>query len=435
MLGLAMKWNVRYRLKSYLRSSLWIVPLGALVIEQVVTQCVRALDARFGWSGFQLGLNGARSIIESIITLTLSFIVFTFGSLLVAIQVASGQYTPRIIATTLLRNNVIRYTVGLFVFTFVFSIRALARTETVIHQLTVFVAIVLGFICITAFLFLIDYAARLLRPVSLVRFVGEAGLAVLNEVYPDLLSKAQNNLPAPQDLGPVDRTIVHRGSSLIIVAVNVKQLVAEAEKANGVIEVVPQVGDFVGAEEPLFFLHGGAAIDDHALRACVVFGPERTVEQDPLFAFRIIVDIAIKALSPAINDPTTAVLAIDQLQRLLHRAGRRDLRTDYNFSSAGKLRVVLRTPNWDNFVQLAFTEIRTYGAGNIQVARRLRAMIANLENTLPAPRQSALRQELDLLDRSLPNLYRQPEDLAHARIPDTQGLGASSGMDRTGRLA
>ena len=84
------------------------------------------------------------------------------------------------------------------------------------------------------------------------------------------------------------------------------------------IELAPQVGDFVGVGEPLFFLHGGAAaIDEHTLRACIVFGSERTMEQDPLFAFRILVDIAIKALSAAINDPTTAVLAIDQLHRLL----------------------------------------------------------------------------------------------------------------------
>jgi len=423
-------WNLRYRLVSYVRSSLWIVPLAALVTEQLVTACVRWLDSRLGWTGFHLGLTGARAIIESMITLNLSFIVFTFGSLLVAIQVASGQYTPRIIATTLLRNNVIRYTVGLFVFTFVFEIRVLARTETVVPQLPVFVGTVLGFICITAFLFLIDYAARLLRPVSLVRFVGEGGLAVLNDVYPDKLEESRATIPAETDLGPVERTVLHFRTSRILIAANVHQLMAEAEKANGVIEVAPQVGDFVGGEEPLFLLHGDASgANDRVLRGCVVFGPERTLEQDPLFAFRILVDIAIKALSPAINDPTTAVLAIDQLHRLLRRAGNRDLKTDYNFNSAGKLHVILRTPNWDNFVQLAFTEIRFYGASNIQIARRLRAMILNLIATLPARRHAPLREELELLDRMLEKLYVLPEDLALARIPDTQGLGASAEKD------
>ena len=225
----------------------------------------------------------------------------------------------------------------------------------------------------------------------------------------------------------MERTILHRGTSGIILAVNMPQLIAEAKKANGVIEFAPQVGDFVGADEPLFLLHGGAAaVDDEVLRDCVIFGSERTMEQDPLFAFRILVDIAIKALSAAINDPTTAVLAIDQLHRLLRSAGRRNLRADSILGPAGKLRVILRTPDWDDFVHLAFAEIRFYGASNIQIARRLRAMIINLANTLPAERHAALRQEFDLLDRMLEKLYVLPEDLALARIPDSQGLGGST---------
>ena len=107
---------------------------------------------------------------------------------------------------------------------------------------------------------------------------------------------------------------------------NLAGLVAEAQRANGIIEFIPQVGDFVAVDEPLFQLYGGAAaIDDLTLRESVAFGSERTIEQDPTFAFRILVDIAIKALSAAINDPTTAVTAIDQLQRLLWLVGLRDL--------------------------------------------------------------------------------------------------------------
>ena len=93
------------------------------------------------------------------------------------------------------------------------------------------------------------------------------------------------------------------------------------------VEVVPQVGDFVAADVPLFGLYGGAAaIGDANLRVTVAMGPERTLEQDPMFAFRILVDIALKALSAAINDPTTAVLAIDQIHRLLRFLGKHQLR-------------------------------------------------------------------------------------------------------------
>src|SRR6185369_5471942 len=118
-------------------------------------------------------------------------------------------------------------------------------------------------------------------------------------------------------------------------------------------------------------------------------GPERTIEQDATFSFRVIVDIAIKALSRAINDPTTAVLAIDQLHRLLRAVGRRHLHDDVIRDAGGAVRVVFRTPDWEDFVQLSCREIRMYGADNYQIARRMRAMLRNLLAVLPEARQPA----------------------------------------------
>jgi uncharacterized membrane protein len=395
--------------------------------ERVFRAIIEVVEAHTGWGWFELGIDGAKALASTVITLSLSFVVFTFGSLLVAIQVASGQYTPRVIATTLLRDNVIRYTVALFVFTLLFAVRAINRLEGTVPQFYVCMVALLGLICLAAFLFLIDYAARLLRPVSLVKRVGEEGLRVIESVYPEKAGSTPAAAMTLQDADAVKRTILHRGTSGVVLAVNLPRLIEEAKKTHGVIEFGPQVGDFVGAGEPLFLLHGGAAaIDDELLHACVIFGSERTMEQDPLFAIRILVDIAIKALSAAINDPTTAVLAIDQLHRLLRRVGRRNLRTHSIVGPSGTLRVILRTPDWDDFVHLAFVEIRYYGASNIQIARRLRAMIVNLANTLPAVRHAALRREFDLLDRMLEKLYVLPEDLALARIPDSQGLGGST---------
>ena len=190
------------------------------------------------------------------------------------------------------------------------------------------------------------------------------------------------------------------------------------------------MGDFIATDEPLFKLYGGAAsLDDRKLQSTVAFGAERTMQQDPTFAFRIIIDIALKALSPAINDPTTAVIAIDQLHRLLRRAGTKNLRTDEILNKSGQLRVIFRTPNWEDFVHLVFTEIRYCGAQNMQVVRRLRAMIENLIQTLPKHRQAALQRELVLLDREVEKHFIYPEDLALARIGDSQGLGGASGAE------
>jgi uncharacterized membrane protein len=427
-----MRWNIWYRVRSYVRSSLWITPFIAILLELVAIRISHRIDSWLGWTFLGLSVTGAQATLQAIVTAQLSFIVFTFGSLLVAIQVASAQLTPRIIATTLLRDRVVQYTVGLFIFTLLFSLSAQNRIDTQVHEFTLFLASLLGILCFAAFFYLIDYASRLLRPISVLSHLGNTGIAVIESVYPD----ASLGPDAPESrrlrLGTPDRVLQHRGISGIVLAVNINTLVNEAERVDGIIEFEPQVGDFVAVDEPLFNLHGGArAIDDDTLLGTVAFGSERTLEQDPTFAFRIIIDIALRALSAAINDPTTAVLAIDQLHRLLRMVGKRHLRTDEITTPSGKLRVVFRTPNWEDFVHLAFSEIRACGSSNLQIVRRLRAMIENLVQTLPAHRHSALLRELDLLDREIAKNFAYQEELALARVPDTQGLGGHSGRNAT----
>ncbi len=428
-----MRWNRRYNIKSYIRSALWLVPAVALLLELAVSRLTHAIGAWLLRAGYLdektglLGMNmaGARATLETIVTLNMSFMVFTFGSLLVAIQVASGQYTPRIIATTLLRDNAIRFFVGYFVFTLLFALRALHQMDQTVDQFNMFLSGFLGIGSLVIFLYLIDYAARMLRPVSIVARVAADGIAVIKSVYPQ---PTRRPMPERPELGAAraQRVVVHEGDSGIVLAVEVPKLKDAARRAGGAIEIVPQVGDFVAVDEPLFRLHGGATtIDDPLLRASVAFGTERTLEQDPTFAFRILVDIALKALSAAINDPTTAGLAIDQLHRLLRLVGLRHLRDEAIRDEGGKVRVVLRTPNWEDFVHLTFREIRQCGAGSIQIARRLRAMAENLMQTLPEHRHAALRAELDLLDRAIEAHYAFPEDIALARIADSQGLGGS----------
>jgi uncharacterized membrane protein len=426
-----MHWKQFYYVRDYLRSSLWIVPLVAIPLELAATRILHRLDGWLGWAFLDLGVPGAQAMLSAIVTATLSFVVFTFGSLLVALQVASGQLTPRIIATVLVRNDVVRYTTGLFIFTLLFAVSANNRMQGTVFQLVVFVAACLGILCFAAFLYLIDYAARLLRPISILSRVGQAGLKVIESVYPEPTLGANRSDAPRHELGEPGRVIPHGGTSEIVLAANLRKLITEAQRSNGVIEFVPQVGDFIATDEPLFKLYGGAAsLDADDLRSAVAFGLERTMEQDPTFAYRIVVDIALKALSPAINDPTTAVIAIDQLHRLLRQAGNRNLRTDEILAKSGQLLVLFRTPNWEDFVHLAFTEIRQCGAQNMQIARRLRAMIDNLIETLPKHRHAVLLAELKLLDRDVERHFVHPEDRALARLGDSQGLGGASGTER-----
>jgi len=427
-------WSQFYKFRSYLRTSLWIIPFIAIPSALIAIRILRRLDVWLGWSFLDLTTPGAGAMLQGIVTATLSFLVFTFGSLLVAIQVASAQLTPRIIATTLLRNPVVKNTVGIFIFTFLFALSAQDRIETRVPQLVIFFAAILGVACFASFLFLIDYASRLLRPISILGHVANDGLAVVENVYPEPSHGIDTATSQARKLGPPARVVQHDKKSDIVLAVNVALLAAEAERTDGVIEFVPQVGDFVAIHEPLFKLFGGASVlADETLRSAVAFGSERTMEQDPTFAFRIVVDIALKALSPAINDPTTAVLAIDQLQRLLRLAGSRHLRTDKIRDRSGRLRLIFRTPNWEDFVHLAFSEIRACGSNNLQIVRRLRAMIENLVQTLPKHRHAALRQQQALLDRDIKDRFKYAEDVALAQVADTQGLGGHSGKVKSVR--
>jgi uncharacterized membrane protein len=451
-------WNRWYSVRSYAWNSLWVVPVIVLFAQVLV----KRLAERFGgWmvaegfydlttGFFGLEMTNAQAFLDRIFTLNLSFLVFTFGSLLVAIQVAGGQYTPRIIATTLLRDNVIRSVVGLFIFTLLWANRSLNQLGgNAVPQFQVALALLLGLASLIAFLLLIDYSAKLLRPVSLVSRIGKSGLAVIQSVYPDPTQGVEptatggirswsplswvfrgETVRAAKDSeqrGAPDRTIDYRGRSGVLLAVNVEALVAAARRTGAVVELVPQVGDFVATGEDLFYVYGAAAaVDDDGLRALAAFGTERTMEQDPMFSFRILVDIAAKALSPAINDPTTAVLAIDQIHRLLRRVGLRNLRAEGIADDSGQVRLIVRTPNWEDFVHISFREIRMFGSSSLQIPRRLRAMVEDLIRTLPEHRHAALRAEMELLDRVIATQYALPEDLALARIPDPQGMGGSS---------
>jgi len=435
-LSTRLPWNRVYGVKSYLAGAMWPVPLVALLIYHVFHISIHALNTWLVRNGmldektgfFALSLAGARSLLDAVVTANLSFLVFTFGSLLVAIQVAGGQYTPRIIATTLLRDNVIRFTVGWFVFTLGFALRVLSRMDETVHQLDTFMGALLGILSVVVFLFLIDYAARLLRPVSLVARVGQFGVEVIEAVYPNRTTRPESDEPGPELPAP-PRIVVHTGTSGVVLAADVPGLIRQARRAGGVVEFVPLVGDFLAVDEPLFRLFGAArTIEDRRLRSSVAFGSERTMEQDPTFSFRILVDIAIKALSAAINDPTTAVMAIDQLHRLLRLVGLHELRGERFFDEKGELRLLLRTPDWDDFVHLACTEIRHCGAGSIQIVRRLRSMLVNLMQTLPRHRHAELRGQLELLDRTIDANFAFAEDRVLARIPDSQGMGGALGI-------
>jgi len=171
---------------------------------------------------------------------------------------------------------------------------------------------------------------------------------------------------------------------------------------------------------------GRGAIPEANLRRAIRLEAERTFEQDPKYPLRMLVDVAIRALSPAINDPTTAVQALDQIEDLLRRLGKRELEAGYGGDETGTLRLIFPTPTWEDYLALAFDEIRQYGARSVQVMRRLRSALIGLAESVPVPgRRMAVQRYLEHLNLSVERHIVDAQDQQMAMQEDRQGLGLS----------
>ena len=421
-----MTWLTRHRLRQYLRSSLFLAPAGSIVLALAVAPVVRWVDDRTQWTLLGFAAGGASAVVSGLSSSLLALIVFAFSILLLAIQIAGGQLSPRIIAR-IFSTRLLKLALSAFVFSYTYSLAALSRIGERVPQLPVALAIYASLVSLGIFIYLVQRIGEIFRPGTVMTGVAAETRNVLDAMYPGPFTPGGGEHAAlTLDTGRPDRVVVQRKTSGVVLAFDSDGLTALATRTGCVVELVPQVGDFLAVGEPLFRLYGrGAlAVDERDLRDSVALGIERTMEQDPAFGFRIIVDIASKALSPAINDPTTGVLAVDQLHHLLSMVSRRQLDTGVVRDASGEVRFVYRTPDWEAFVTLAATELRIYGATNPQVTRRLRAMYDQLLRVVPAERAEALRREVELLAATVEAAWANPTDRAIAGASDLQGFGS-----------
>jgi len=209
-------------------------------------------------------------------------------------------------------------------------------------------------------------------------------------------------------------------------AVDVRGLAREAVKHDCVVELTCSVGDFVPTASPVINVYAvGGKPDLGALTGLIALGIERSIEDDPAFALRIMVDIAIRALSPAVNDPTTAVQLINQIEALIRGLmpylddARHIVVTDLR----GNVRLVIPVRNFEDYLLLAVTEIREYGGSSTQVCRRLRSMLEGLIDVVESACRPVVEAELRRLDRTIDAHFSDEKDRAFARLPDRQGMG------------
>jgi len=418
-----MNWLERYRLKLYIHNSIWIFPSLSIIVALLVAALLTRIESAFGWR-MNLSQETARLVMSTVAASLFTLVVVGSSAVLLVVQLASAQLTPRVIALVY-RNTARKLCLSAFVFTFTFSVAALVRIENSVPYLTSYLAAYGFLVNLALFLFFIDSIGKTVRPSSALQVVAFAGREVIRSVYPLRLDDRVPNAlePAEGFKDEHERVVINKVDGVVL-SFDLKGLVSLAERSNCFLELVPQVGDYVASGDPLFrIFNGGESIRDDSFHKAVAISQERNLDQDPMFAFRIIVDIASKALSPAINDPTTAVLAIDQIHHLLRDVGSRSLAEGREVDRKGKLRLMYRTPNWEDFVHLAVTEIRQYGRDSIQIMRRLRAMLENLIETLPDRRAPQLRQQLKLLSESSKRSFLDADDFTLAEEGDLQGMG------------
>jgi uncharacterized membrane protein len=377
-----------------------------------------------------LSAGAAIAVLSAVASGMLPLTGLVFSLAFVMVQFSATAYSPRLVAW-LAGSAMMSHSLGIFTATFVYSLAALAWVDRggtgKVPLLTVWVAIVLLLASVVFFVMLVERLG-MLQISRVLAYAGDMGRAVIERDYASLDSAEgamQPGTGARADTLPtLSQVLVYRGGPAVIQAIDVKRLVALAAGQSAVFSMAWAVGDTVADGMPLLSVHGAARpLSERKLLRLIQLGPERTFEQDPKYAIRLLVDIAIKALSPAINDPTTAVQALDQVEDLLLRLGRRSLSIGRARDAQGTLRLLFPVPSWEDFLVLALDEIRFYGASSIQVMRRLRALLQDLTEHAPPERRAAVQRYLERVDNGIRRAFEDSDDLKDALEEDRQGLG------------
>ncbi len=370
--------------------------------------------------------SAAMAIYSSIASGMIALTGIVFSLTIVMVQFSATAYSPRLVVWVA-RDPVVSHALGVFTATFLYAIAALAWVDRGGAQrvplISALAVVVLLGASVAVFIALIQRIA-LLQITRMLQFTGDQGRQVIDTTYPPLDAvSAAVSLPR-LEAAAVNQVVTHRGRPQAIQAFDTVALVELASRAGAIVEVVAAVGDIVTESAVLLRVYGGAPIKERQLLDAIHLGQDRTFDQDPKYALRLLVDIAIRALSPAVNDPTTAVQALDQIGDLLYRLGRRRLEISVIHDEAGQPRLVLPSPTWEDFLQLAFDEIRSYGGDSVQVVRRMKALITDLTASVPEERRPALAYWQRRLSATVTRRFAEPDEQLDASAEDRQGLGA-----------
>jgi uncharacterized membrane protein len=408
---------------------LWLIPMSYSIVSILCGFGFPRIENAY-LTSFTLNLSvpSVQAFLSAVASGMMALTGIVFSIAFVVVQFSAIAYSPRLVRW-FAQDPVLYHSLGVFVATFMYSLSTLlwvdrggSGTVPLFSSLLVAVLLILSVVLFSRLIQRLND----LQITNVLHTIGDKGRQVIREMFRKLDERtAVGRNAAPEALGPVAQTLRYTGEPRTIATLDVGALVQQATASGALIVMACAVGDTLVEETVILRVHGAQEpLDETRLMKAVRLGIDRTFEQDPKYAVRLLVDIAIKALSPAINDPTTAVQALDQIEDLLLRLGRHDLDSGYASDANGAPRLVVPMPTWEDYLTLAFDEIRQYGTGSVQVMRRLRAaLIALSESLTDADRAGAARNYLEHLDLAIARSPLDAQDQAVARETDRQGLG------------
>ncbi len=413
----------RFRIVHALAQRFWIIPSLGLVAGIGLSLVTVAIDRRNenGLLSQSIVGNGAdaQSILTVIATAVVTLTSLVLTVTLVAVQLAMGQFSPRIVRA-LLDDRGDQFAIAVFGATFTFAVFSLRAVDTgpggeAVPGVTVSTALALAVASAFALFFFVHHAGQQLRVGALIDLVGD-----------ELRRQLDRRFPSASDIREDASMLLARRAGNVIHC-DRDALVAEARRAGCTLELVPMMGDFVPRGAPLVRVQGdGARVDRERVRQLIAFADERTHGDDAAYGFRKLVDVAQRSLGTSSNDATTAVQVVNRLHDCLRQIADRPFPNGHVRDEDDELRLIERVLDWDGYVRLAFDEIRLAAGGYPQVTRRLEAALADLKTVAAAERQPALDRQLRLLASGVARALDDEDDRRAALVADAQGIGSGA---------
>jgi uncharacterized membrane protein len=352
----------------------------------------------------------------------MSVVGVTFSMTLVALAMASSQYSSRIVRN-FMRSRVTQTVLGLFAGIFTYCLIVLRTIRSgdegeFVPSLAVFVGVVLAVCGVGLLIFFIHHIASSIQASNIIASVCEETLAAVDRLFPEKLGDAApegaKRQSEPPELGG-GWLAVGAPRTGYIQNVDNAGLLRLAARFNGVLRMEKGIGDFLVAETPLISVNPRQTLEPEMigeLQDVFEINQFRTVEQDAAFGIRQMVDVALKALSPGINDTTTAVTCVNYLSAILSRLASREMPPTHRFDE-GRLRVIAKAPEFGALLGECLDEIRGSAGGNITVMLQMLACLRTVAGFTTDPaRLRHLREHLNLVEELAKNTVKSPHDLA-----------------------